>query len=180
MSHIRQLSIPADNPEYFNSSRWTVDNDDQSSVMRSAGVVTNDIMVEQAPVQLMESIKMIDNMAAKEETKPRSKNRLGSSLKRLFRSASRRGSASEIEVDHSNNNSSSLPPVSHTNHYASLPSSPRHQSKARTQTSRVYCNDDIGGRLNNNKPPSGHNIPSLRSRLVVILNYSTVLEFLFN
>ena len=171
MSHIRQLSIPADNPEYFNSSRWTVDvdNNDQSSVMRSAGVVTNDIMVQQqAPVQVMESIKIIDNMAAKEETKPRSKNRLGSSLKRLFRSASRRGSASEIEVDHSNNNSSSLPPVSNTNHYASLPSSPRHQSKARIQVSREYCNDIVEGRLNNNKPPSGQHFPSLRSRLAVM------------
>ena len=161
MSHIRQLSIPADNPEYFNSSRW-LEPAVQSSVT-APQAVTNPIM--ETPVQVLESIKNIDEMVAKEETKTRSKKRLGP-LKKLFRSASRRGSASEVEVGFSNINSSPLPPVPHTNHYASLPSSPRKIFSEKTQARVNRANEGAGDRLNNNiKLPSGNIIPpSLRHR----------------
>ena len=163
MSQTVKMSIPADNPEYFNSSRW-LEPAVQSSVT-APQVVTNPIM--ETPVQVLESIKNIDidKMVAKDETKTRSKKRLGP-LKRLFRSASRRESASEVEVGFSNINSSPLPPVPHTNHYASLPLSPRIQLSEKTQAGVYRVNEGAGDRLNNNnKPPSGNIIPpSLRHR----------------
>ena len=99
MNHTRKLSLPADNPEYFNVSQS--DTDQRPRLVMGPDTVTyrrqtSDISDIFEPTdEVRESLENIEKLAEKQKSRA-SKNRLGS-LKRLFSSGARRGSSSGVE-----------------------------------------------------------------------------------
>ena len=130
MNKNRKLSFPADNPEYFNVSNvnWQgpeitmatpMTSDELSSSERPKlhhlDSINSDFM--EPTSEVMESLKNIEKLAEKQNSKSRAKNRLGlGSLKRLLSIGSSRGTTTGVENEYISSPSG--------NQYGSLPSTP--------------------------------------------------------
>ena len=115
MNQNRKLSFPADNPEYFNVSNvnWnhapqmtmataTPRTSAESSassrpVLHHLDSITSDFM--EPTSEVMESLKNIEKLAEKQNSKSRTKKRLGS-LKRLLSIGSSRSSTTGVENEY--------------------------------------------------------------------------------
>ena len=102
MNHTRKLSLPADNPEYFNICQ--PETEQRPRLVMGPDAVTyrrqtSDISDIFEPTdEVRESLENIEKLAEKQKSRA-SKNRLGS-LKRLFSSGARRGSSSGVENEY--------------------------------------------------------------------------------
>ena len=138
MSQAEKISVPADNPEYFNSvsvRQWTLDHhhhQSSSSVnshMNTFSPRSSDpVMVEPEVVESFRTIEKLCQEKSRSSIKSKTSKKFGS-LKRLFSSGSRRNSS-----DLDTSETSAPPPLTSSNQYASLPSTPR---RARTNLFRL-------------------------------------------
>ena len=120
MTENRKLSVPADNPEYFNLADWEGIGGDGSSQAETNQAILNNLGDLEPPREVFDSLVSIEKLTEKNNAKTK-KKKLGSSLKRLFSSSNRRNSGTGLENEY-------LPTPSSPNDafkaFGSLPSTP--------------------------------------------------------
>ena len=115
MNQNRKLSFPADNPEYFNVSNVNWQQGQQMTMTTGTSRTSAESSAASRPVlhhldsinsdfmepttEVMESLKNIEKLAEKQNSKSRTKKRLGS-LKRLLSIGSSRGSSTGVENEY--------------------------------------------------------------------------------
>ena len=191
MNQNRKLSFPADNPEYFNVSNVNWHQGPQMTMATGTSRTSAESYASSRPTlhhldsinsdfmeptsEVMESLKNIEKLAEKQNSKSRTKKRLGS-LKRLLSIGSSRGSSSGVENEYisspaGNQYSGSLPSTptkipSNTNPFRlstdSAKSVPRASSQSVAssvapmstgQAARTYYNVENRDAVDTGKPP---------------------------
>jgi len=163
MTENRKLSVPADNPEYFNLADWEGIGGDGSSQAETNQAILNNLGDLEPPREVFDSLVSIEKLTEKNNAKTK-KKKLGSSLKRLFSSNNRRNSGSGLENEY-------LPTPSSPNDtfkaFGSLPSTPtktpqnpffRHSSESKSLKSTL--SRQVSNPMTPTTPDNSTNNPS--------------------